>query len=307
VPVIDPDHSARLAAIDRVRELDRFYDGLIPLPALREGFEFQGRRISLGSFFSGIHRPKEFLGPAALSLITAPRVEGRRPVYDDELDAEGGSALYHYRAGSLDHPDNRALIAAFEQQVPVIYFHGLAPGQYVAAAPVFVSSNDRAGRCVLLEFGLPVADLAPGGPVSSPDVRRYALREFKTRLHQQHFRGEVLRAYRHRCTVCALRERSLLQAAHIIDDSQPGGVAAVINGLALCAIHHLAYDRNVLGIDPRGVVHIAARLLREHDGPMLREGLQGFHGRGIELPRRVADRPDPERLERRFEEFSAVA
>ena len=38
------------------------------------------------------------------------------------------------------------------------------------------------------------------------------------RLHQHEFRFEVLAAYRQRCTICALKERSLLQAAHIIED-----------------------------------------------------------------------------------------
>jgi putative restriction endonuclease len=77
--------------------------------------------------------------------------------------------------------------------------------------------------------------------------------------------------------------------------------------MALCAIHHLAYDRNLLGIDPDGVVHIARRLLDEHDGPMLREGLQGFHGSAIHFPRRTPDRPDPERLAVRFERFSRAS
>jgi len=84
--------------------------------------------------------------------------------------------------------------------------------------------------------------------------------------------------------VCALREADLLQAAHILEDRDPRGVAAVVNGIALCAMHHLAYDRNLMGIDPRGGVHISERLLREQDGPMLRSGLQGFHGTAILQP-----------------------
>jgi putative restriction endonuclease len=107
--------------------------------------------------------------------------------------------------------------------------------------------------------------------------------------------------------VCRLREVALLQAAHIIEDLDPHGVAAVVNGIALCAIHHVAYDRNLLGIDPRGVVHISERLRRETDGPMLRTGLQSFHGQGILLPRRVADHPDPQRLEVRFARFQDAA
>ena len=64
-----------------------------------------------------------------------------------------------------------------------------------------------------------------------------------------------------------------------------------MNDIALCAIHHLAYDRNLLGIDPRSVVHIARRLLDEDDGPMLRGGLQGFHGGSIFQPPRQDERP----------------
>lgn len=80
-----------------------------------------------------------------------------------------------------------------------------------------------------------------------------------------------------------------------------------MNGLALCAIHHLAYDRNLLGIDPAGLVHIARRLREERDGPMLREGRQSFHGASILKPRRLVDQPDPERLAIRFAVFESEA
>ena len=63
----------------------------------------------------------------------------------------------------------------------------------------------------------------------------------------------------------------------------------------------------MLGIDPEGVVHIARRLLDETDGPVLRTGLQGFHGQAIMLPRRPEDRPDPARLEVRFDRFERAA
>lgn len=39
---------------------------------------------------------------------------------------------------------------------------------------------------------------------------------------------------------------------------------------------------------------------------MLQTGLQGFHGQRIVMPSRVDDRPDPERLELRYEEFKAA-
>jgi putative restriction endonuclease len=227
--------------------------------------------------------------------------------YADAFDEAGVLFTYAYRSGSIDQADNRALRAAFELQTPLVYFRALAPGQCLVVAPMFVTSDDPAARVVVLEPGLPVQDMQPGGPVSGPDVRAYATREARYRLHQQRFKLDVMRAYRHRCAICTLRERELVQAAHIVPDVEVDGVAAVVNGLALCAIHHLAFDRNLLGIDPTGVVHIAERLRREIDGPMLTTGLQGFHGASIAFPRRPDDWPDPSRLETRFARFLRAA
>src|SRR5581483_8057314 len=183
---------------------------------------------------------------------------------------------------------------AFEMRVPLIYFKGIEPGQYMVIAPVFVTDRDPGAGLVQLTQGIPYLDLAGEGLVSPPPARREAVREVLIRLRQQRFRREVLDAYRHRCTVCALKRRELVQAAHITEFAG-GGVEEVTNGLALCAIHHLAYDRNLMGIDPGGVVHISAALRRQADGPMLRQGLQAFHGARIAQPHaargREATRP----------------
>lgn len=190
-------------------------------------------------------------------------------------------------------------------QTPLIYFKGIEPSQYAVVQPVFVTDRDPAERVVLLKPGLPVADLAGEGLVSSKPVRAEALREVKVRLAQHRFRRDVLRAYRRRCTVCALRRTELIQAAHIVEFAAEG-VEEVTNGLALCAIHHLAYDRNLLGIDPGGIVHISRALRAEKDGPMLREGIQSFHGKVITPPPTPSDRPDPERLAVRFDRFGEL-
>lgn len=305
--IADPDHLIRRAALTHVRELAHRYDDLVPRSALLDGFWVAGERWSLGSLQNGIYRPARFTGPAALTLLTAAQRPDRPAPYDDDIDPDGATILYHYRAGAIDQPDNRALRAAYAEQVPLIYFLGIAPGQLVTAAPVFVVADDPAARLVLLEVGLPVADTTPAGLVSPPDARAYAMRDVRIRLHQQRFRLNVLRAYRQRCAICALKQPELVQAAHIIEDRDIAGIAAVVNGLALCSIHHLAYDRNLLGIDPDGVVHIARRLLDETDGPMLRTGLQGFHRQAIALPRRIEERPDPDRLAVRYERFRDVA
>jgi putative restriction endonuclease len=298
---VDPDHALRVAAHEHVRRLQAAYDDLIPRQVLLEGFHFEGHQISLGSFQRGIHRSRRQRGEAALTLFTSPNSP-----YDDEIDEASGAIVYAYRAGSLTQSDNRALDAAFALQVPLIYFKGIEPSQYAVVLPVFVTDRDPSGRLVLLEPGLPVADLAGEGLVSSKPVRAMALREVKVRLDQHRFRREVLRAYRRRCTVCALKRVELVQAAHIVEFASDG-LEEVTNGLALCAIHHLAYDRNLLGIDPGGVVHIAKGLREETDGAMLREGIQSFHGSRIRPPGDPADRPDPERLAERFDRFSQAS
>jgi putative restriction endonuclease len=302
VATVDPDLALRQEAVSRARQLVQAYDDMVPIERLREGFQFEGQRISFGSFQKGIHRSRVQQGAAALTLTTS-----FKDPYADVFDEAGASFTYAYRAGAIDQADNRALRSAYELQTPLVYFRALNPGLYLVVAPMFVTADDPATRMVVLEPGLPAQDMQPGGLISGPDVRAYATREARYRLHQQRFKLDVMRAYRHRCAICALRERALVQAAHIVPDPEPEGVAAVVNGLALCAIHHLAFDRNLLGIDPGGEIHIAGRLLDEIDGPMLKTGLQGFHGAQIELPRRPVDRPDPVRLEARFGRFVDAA
>ena len=309
------DRLLRQAAFDRVRDLSRRYDDLVPLAALREGFAFAGRRISYGSFYNGIYRPKEIHGPAALALVTTPPKTGKPAPYEDTFDEKSGRFSYRFRDAGSDslralaqaEADNRTLIEAHRRGVPLIYFRGIGAGQYTPVVPVFATEVNTVTRTAGLEVGLPEADTTSSGLVSDEVTRRYATREAAFRLHQHRFRRAVLHAYRTRCTVCSLKEASLLQAAHIVEDRDPRGGATVVNGLSLCAIHHLAYDRNLLGIDPDGVVHIHARLLDGIDGPMLTNGLQHFHGARMLQPSRTEDRPDRERLALRFEAFHGAA
>lgn len=309
------DTDLRAAAFAQARVLSRRYDDIVPLDALRDGFQFVGERISFGSFYTGIYRPRQMQGPAALCLVTTPPKVGRDAPYEDGFDDAAQGFVYHYRTAQADtaqarlqaEADNRALRAAGELAVPVLYFRGVAPSQYTPIAPIFVVADDSDRRVVTLQAGMPISDVGEAGLQSGEDVRRYATREARVRLHQHRFRLDVMRAYGNSCAICALRERSLVQAAHIIEDTDPQGAAAIVNGIAMCAIHHLAYDRNVMGIDPDGVVHIATRLLHEVDGPMLRHGLQGFDGASMRKPRRRSEHPGRDRLEERYERFRASA
>ena len=138
-------------------------------------------------------------------------------------------------------------------------------------------------------------------------VRRYIVRETRQRVNQPVFRATIMRAYGTRCAVCALAHTELLDAAHIIPDSHELGLASVRNGLALCKIHHAAYDSNILGIRPDLVVQIKSDLLEEVDGPMLQYGLNERHDQPLMVVPRVRnERPGREFLEWRYELFQGA-
>ena len=176
--------------------------------------------------------------------------------------------------------------------MPLVYFIGVRRGTYFPVYPIFIVGEDS-NR----------SEVSRSDSSTRALEKRYVLRETRARLHQPIFREQVMNAYGSSCAVCRLAHTELLDAAHIIDDSKPHGDPVVPNGIALCKIHHAAFDQNMMGIREDFRVVISPRLLHEVDGPMLKHGLQEMHGSRINLPRRVAAHPDKDRLEERFSEF----
>jgi len=267
---------------------------------LDAGFSFRGGRVPFLSHMKGIYKAAAQRGPAALSIVTSYK----SPYGDQETD---DGVLYAYRAGEVDQADNRALRAAHTLRVPIVYFIGTRPGRYRPFYPCFVVDDDPVGRQVLVSKGEMVGHFEEREAVlpDDPIERRYATREMKVRVHQARFRGRVLPAYSDQCAVCRLKEVRLLDAAHILADAERGE-PEVSNGVSLCSIHHRAYDQDLVGISPDYEVHVARRLLRDEDGPML-ELLKGSQGARIVLPHRNALRPDRELLTIRFDRFRSAA
>jgi putative restriction endonuclease len=242
-----------------------------------------------------------------LTIRTAPVVEGRARPYEDEVE-EAGFLAYCYRGTNRSHRENEGLRAAMRERVPLVYLYGVAEGWYVPAWPVFVVGDDPSSLTFRVVVGAETASLS--GPVSLAELdletdaaRRYATRSVLTRLHQQGFRMRVLRAYREQCAICRLRHTELLEAAHILPDGHPEGRPIVPNGLSLCALHHAAFDGNVLGVRPDLKIEIRLDVLEEEDGPMLQHGLQRFHGLSLQVPRLEAHRPRPGFLRERYALF----
>jgi putative restriction endonuclease len=136
-------------------------------------------------------------------------------------------------------------------------------------------------------------------PAALTARRQYVTAVVRQRLHQHGFRERVLRAYQQCCAICRLRHDELLEAAHILPDIHPFGEPVVPNGLALCKLHHVAFDANIIGVTPDPEVTVRLDVLQEIDGPMLQHGLQGFQGRRIHVPRADDLKPNSDFLAER--------
>lgn len=285
----------RHVAFERVALLQRLYDNEIPWGEIEAGVLLEGTTVPISTKAEGIYKPQGH--PAALSIKTTVPRAGRANPYSDELIEDGRLLRYAYRArGGPANPANESLRLAMSAQLPLIYFFGVAPAVYAALLPVYVVGDDPLRH----EFKIAPSSLhALGGMTTdvqrlleaSPD-RAYVARVVMQRLHQRTFRAQVLRAYDHHCAMCSIHFDEFLDAAHIVPDSDPLGVPEVHNGLALCGLHHRAFDRFLVDIDDDYRVRVSPELLRRRDGPIFEGAFLRRHGESIHLPSRVEHRPE---------------
>jgi putative restriction endonuclease len=296
------DHQIRLAAFNWLSEQVSIHGDVLPKKLLENGFVIEDNRISLISP-QGIFRPRIMDYP--LTITTAP--EGP---YDDHVGNDKFLS-YRYRGTDPNHRDNAGLREAMKRGIPLIYFLGVYPGKYMATWPVYVISDDR----VNLTFKVSVDDMfsveKSGGayPVSEETLlkRAYITSEVRIRLHQRGFREKVLAAYRSQCAFCKLKYGELLDAAHIIPDNEPDSWPTIDNGMALCKLHHAAFDNFMISVNPDYIIHVRMDVLEDEDGPMLQHGLKELNMARIILPRSESHWPNRDYLDRRYQKFMAYA
>jgi len=299
----DLDARVRLRAFEFLRGEMGLRGDVLPRTILAQGIVFEGVRVPLLGP-QGIFKPAILDVP--ISITTVPEQEGRPRPYEDQVDPSG-LLTYRYRGTDPQHRDNEGLRTVMLRGLPLVYFFGVVKGVYLPVFPVRIVEDDPFG--LAFRVSLEESAIAPLISQPAPDLadnalqRRYASVVVQKRLHQLKFRERVLMAYRSQCAMCRLRHQELLEAAHIIPDRDERGEATVSNGLALCKLHHAAFDRHILGIRPDLVIEVRRDILDEVDGPMLRYGLQGMNGIRIVIPRSRAQRPNQNLLEERFALF----
>jgi putative restriction endonuclease len=291
------DDLIRIAAFNWLKDQVQFQGEVLPWTLLAEGFMFEGQQIHLVGQ-SGIWKPKIMQYP--LSITT--KFEGP---YPDKLNKDG-LIEYRYRGDNPNYWDNVGLREVMKLKKPRIYLYGISRGKYFVSFPVYIVHDNPN----ILTFTVQVdeiealnPDLAAEDPNAMFYRRAYATTSVKIRLHQQSFRERVLFAYKNQCTLCRLKHPELLDAAHIIEDKDEFGDPIVQNGLSLCKIHHAAFDKNIIGINPDYFVHVRNDILEETDGPMLKYGLQSLDNQKIILPFHLRNYPDRDRLEQRYKLF----
>jgi putative restriction endonuclease len=299
-----PDFELRLKVFEWLRQQTLLHPNKLQRKLLEEGFVANNIRIPLVGP-QGIFKPKAFEVP--LSITTTPSGP-----YDD-IFKKGNYLFYRYRGKDPNHRDNQGLRQAKTTKTPLIYFVGLKPGQYEALWPVFIIADDPANLIftVAVDNINVIKDMNKNEEthdfVYDNEYRRaYMTAEVRIRLHQHNFRIHVLDAYRNQCACCKLRHDELLDAAHIVPDPEPEGLPIVPNGIAMCKLHHAAFDSNIIGISPEYDIHVRQDVLEEEDGPMLNYGLQKLEGGRIILPRKEQSYPDKILLEKRYQIFKSV-
>jgi len=139
------------------------------------------------------------------------------------------------------------------------------------------------------------ADPAPDGA-----VRRRRLIETMQLYREARFRPAVLRAYGYRCAVCGYSLK-LVDSAHIIPVADPRSNDHVTNGLALCKLHHAAFDTALLGVNSDYTIIINSERVANLTVLDRVHGFEDFAAqlnlpRPITLPRVIEVRPNQDYL-----------
>lgn len=160
----------------------------------------------------------------------------------------------------------------------------------------------------LHDFGQSIKDLSVLSEVAqNPEIniagiqiqnveRKTTVVSVSKKLRDVSFRKRVLTAYSFHCAICGIQLR-LVEAAHIIPVNHDNGTDETRNGLALCALHHKAYDQALITIVEDYSVQISRNRVSELQNQKLSDGLAKFSQDMrpiIILPPAVSDRPHAE-------------
>ena len=234
---------------------------------LERGFTYEGHRVPLLGP-QGIFKPRVTTS-IPLSITTVPVVEGEARPYDDAF-GQDGLLRYRYRGngpfasrecgfapgyGTTGATHLLPRHRAWPLCARVAHFHrrrrsNAADVHGERGRTLIHQPRQRGGRDRGIDDTTAIRDAALPTAPSSDSIPRT---------------GRP--SYLHHCAVCRLKRKELIEAAHILPDADPLGEPAVPNGVALCRLHHAAFDKYLIGIRPDCVVEVRQDVLDDHRRP----------------------------------------
>ena len=173
----DRNHDARVreAAFRWLAEQVLVHGDVLPRTILAQGFTFANQRVPVVGP-QGIFKPAVMQVP--LSITTSPNTR-----YDDAFGPDN-LLSYSYRGIDPFHRDNVGLRSAMLHGLPMAYFHGIVPEEYLAFWPVYVV-NDHPE---LLTFSVAVDDAVHIDLMSPVGIEHRSTDRDKAGIH--HVPGE---------------------------------------------------------------------------------------------------------------------
>ncbi|KQZ54645.1 hypothetical protein ASD54_04785 [Rhizobium sp. Root149] len=192
--------------------------------------------------------------------------------------AENGLGVFAKATGELSIAVRPDMLGIYVEQMNALHASGKDPDQLaifrrMAADPLTVD----------------VEDVNKHMPVPRRQVMTQTLRQLRDRRFSRH----VLGAYSHHCAMCGVQLR-LLDAAHILPVAHPESDDAVTNGVALCALHHRAYDASLVTFNNTYEVIVNRTLSSQLASQGLHGGLAEFKAAlkpSLLLPHKLAHHP----------------
>lgn len=191
----------------------------------------------------------------------------------------------HVHAFAIHHRENGEIAIAFRPEFLVEY----------ALNAASLHKDGKAAADLSLLNSLDSLTEAQIATVQNHD-RQIILSRIARKYRSSDFRKRVLGAYAHQCAACGV-QLELIDAAHIIPVAATTSSDETKNGIALCKLHHTAYDRNLMSFDERYKIEVSDSEVSRLAAINLVGGLKEFkqHLRtAIILPSDRRDYPPPQ-------------
>ena len=182
--------------------------------------------------------------------------------------------------------------------------HDVSGGFHKAIADQFQNDSKLVSEVIqiLLYNNFPYSiheDILEAVGIESPlQIFQWQMPDSKQRRRDRNFRENILKVYKYKCAVCGFDAKLdakplALEAAHIKWHTQCGP-DKVVNGLALCSLHHKLFDRGALALSRQREILVSDEVCGSEG---FQEWLNRFRGRQINLPQMTSDYPAEEYID----------